>query len=458
MDAFQGEGIFWLPGHEDDKVAGRITFDPKDGATLELIGRFDYFSERSGQFVRIVGVAARKVLTLDRCFRRTSGFEAPGVERETYRVNRILAGAHYDDDEEFIFDQVVFSFDHLLNWMEASLLTVDYQESKVRGRVDKVTATLEGFSKEEATFPDGRLCLGTSWQTDGDLINEATLRQSAYLQITYSTPQSLGAILNHVGALQDLITLTTDSPATPLYISMSPAAGHGANMDERVRVDFYAGQSSRRAPSSPAASDMLLTLQQVGGTQALAGWLGVAHRYGRVLGSLMAIRYSTFMYMENRFGNAINAAESFHRLRFSNALRPSADFKKYRQRIVDAVPEEDREWLKAQLQFSNEPRLRHRIEEMIEFSASGFAQVVEDADAWARLVVQVRNRLTHEDKRRPLKVNPGDLHYLSESVYLLVMLCLLSDTGVSPRMLTSLAQSPSILFLRDKIRGIVTPG
>ena len=34
MKAFDDLGLFWLPGHEEDALSGRLQFDPKATASL----------------------------------------------------------------------------------------------------------------------------------------------------------------------------------------------------------------------------------------------------------------------------------------------------------------------------------------------------------------------------------------------------------------------------------------
>lgn len=43
MRALDSLGLFWLQGHEDDALSGRLCFDPNKGGAinLTLVGKFD---------------------------------------------------------------------------------------------------------------------------------------------------------------------------------------------------------------------------------------------------------------------------------------------------------------------------------------------------------------------------------------------------------------------------------
>jgi hypothetical protein len=63
--------------------------------------------------------------------------------------------------------------------------------------------------------------------------------------------------------------------------------------------------------------------------------------------------------------------------------------------------------------------------------------------------------MTHHDKERQIAFKEGDLYFLAESVYLLVMLCLLRECGVNEDVLAEIGDSMSVQFLRRKSAEII---
>jgi hypothetical protein len=57
MKEFDELGLFWLPGHEEDALSGRLQFDPKEGGiNLSLVGGFDNAPDNGDSLkLRILG-------------------------------------------------------------------------------------------------------------------------------------------------------------------------------------------------------------------------------------------------------------------------------------------------------------------------------------------------------------------------------------------------------------------
>lgn len=223
-------------------------------------------------------------------------------------------------------------------------------------------------------------------------------------------------------------------------------------------MSYYAGQLAERVrletPQSPG--HVLFQFQGIGGLPTIARWVNVARKYHTVSGSLLSIRYASGLYVENRFNNVISAAETFHRLRFSNEIMPQEEFKQFRRQLIRAVPAEHRSWLGNQLQYSNEPRLRNRLDEMVAYSGPAFANLYSDVKKWAAVIAGSRNRLTHHDEERKVDFQPGDLVFLTESVFALVMLCLFRECDMDNVSLAdAISENASMGFLRGKLAELI---
>jgi hypothetical protein len=301
--------------------------------------------------------------------------------------------------------------------------------------------TVEIGSQEELTLVS-KLSMG------GDYITKTSLDQGTYLELKYPAAQPLDKILGDVKYLQDLLTLATNGPTAPLEITLWRAGKemkyYAGRLAERVRLD---------APQS--AGRILFELSDIGGLPTIARWVNVARKYHIVMGSLLSIRYASGLYVENRFNNVISAAETFHRARFSNQIRPRAEFRRFSRELVAAVPQESQDWLRAQIQHANEPRLRDRLTEMAAYAGDAFAAVYDEPEPWVKVVTEIRNRLTHHDERRVLLLETGDLYFLTESVFMLVMLCLFRECQMDDRALSAIAVSGSTQFLRTKLVPVI---
>jgi hypothetical protein len=146
--------------------------------------------------------------------------------------------------------------------------------------------------------------------------------------------------------------------------------------------------------------------------------------------------------------NVALAAESLHRIRFPNEVLPPDDHAALVARLLLAVPEGDREWLEKRLEYSNEPRLRKRLRDLADFAGPAFADFVDNTRQWSFVVAKVRNALTHYQGAEP---RLEGLFYLSESVYLLVALCLMRLAGANEALLRAATANRHVQWLKDPL-------
>jgi hypothetical protein len=452
MEAFEDEGVFWLPGRNADQLPGRLTFDPAEGAMLDIIGGFgEQFNDQT-RMLRIHGRARRRDLTLDECIiTGEPDFEASGVPRQSYYVNRIIADHLFDESEDLAFDKCSVTFDQLAHWINrpSAKLSLHREKEQLTYPPDRVTIEFELPPDETAEIDDHEeLRLTSTWSPGGDNITKAYLNRDTYLELRYPGAQPLDKILDDVKYLQDLLTLATNAPTAPLEITLSRSG---------KAMKYYAGQLAERArlDAPQSAGRILFEFSAIGGLSTIARWVNVARTYQIVVGSLLSIRYASGLYVENRFNNVVSAAETFHRMRFSNQIMPKAEFKKLCHELVAAVPEEYQRWLQMQIQHANEPRLRGRLAEMAFYAGDAFAAVYDDQEQWAKVVTEIRNRLTHHDQNRAIAFEPGDLHFLTESVFMLVMICLFRECQMEDKVLSAIAASGSTQSLRTKLAPVI---
>jgi ApeA N-terminal domain 1/Apea-like HEPN len=470
MEPFEHEGVFWRPGEETVQVAGRLTFDPVEGATLSLLGGFgdirDQFTQQS-KIIRIHGVAGKRYLTLGDCFKTNTEIEMPGTTRQKYAVGFIITDHLFDDDEALTFDKCSVAFDRLSAWVRRSGVKVSLRAPQATQAPDHIDIDFDQIEDEVVKFGDEELRLTSTWALRGDHITETSLYQGTQLEIKYPIARPLADVLSDIKALQDLLTLVTTAPtvATDITLWRDDIVRDVPDIVRNLRpgearpqgLSYYAGQIAERVrlrePQSP--DGLLFTYQDIGGLPTIARWIGVARQFDVAVNSLLSVRYAAGLYVQNRFHNVISAAESFHRLRFSNEVIPKEEFIQLLQELIGAVPETHREWLSQQLQYSNEPSLRRRLKELIKHVREAFEPLCVNSYKWITVVVESRNRLTHHDEERKIDFQSGDLYFLSESVFVLVMLCLFRECDVSDDTLTAVGSTGGIAFLKGKLADII---
>ena len=283
---------------------------------------------------------------------------------------------------------------------------------------------------------DFEVVLSSTMSIGGNRVTESHISRKPCLTINYCRRHSFDDINADINGIQDLITLAMDAPAVPTLIEFKRSditrqAPDGS--DVQIRQDAYWLIFAEHVrESKPTGNAMFFNYDQAGGITTVARWLSISRQYRLVLGLLLSIRYSQRLYEENRLTNVISAAETFHRMRFPNEILPASVFKLNKRRIAKATKaslgRSARDWVNAQLEHSNEPRLRERLGVIAEYCGQSFAEFTGDVQLWARIVVMLRNRLTHHDPNQGIPRQPADLSHITE------VRPHHDDAGAAPRM------------------------
>ena len=149
--------------------------------------------------------------------------------------------------------------------------------------------------------------------------------------------------------------------------------------------------------------------------KCLAKWLDVTDKYQLVIDALLSPQYRPPWYTEHRFFDAITATETLARIR-------------------------------RQEEHIN----RHKLRQLAHEAGAEFKTLVGDVDQWTDLVIDARrDNLVHrglrEGKHPPLRL-------YADSLYFLVILCLLRECGVSDDTLANIQKHRRFQFLAKELK------
>ena len=455
MTAFDIDGVFWDPATPESYVAGRLQFDVVDGGKLDLIGRLSGPHELpSGDNSPkvIFGVAGKAQYTLRQCLPNHYTVSMPGIEREAYLISEIFKGAHLDSEVAPEFVSLRVNIRYLSDWVARTGISAGMVENSI----DDFKITYARPPSESTQIDPGTIEVCHGWESNGDGFSSAGLEHSTFIRLTFDTPQAIDRIYSTVLALQDLVTLGMDSTAVAIEVILEHTQHtrelpSGSTVHDQIELIIpWLGADVPQPKARARPDDILMTYDRFGRIAGVASWLEIRPKFKLTINSLLSHRYMPKMYGENRLQNAVFAAESFDRARFVNRVQPKPIFRKRRDRILDACPD-DRDWLRDILQYANEPRLLDRLLRLASHAGSRFDNLVQDVDGWAQLVKKTRNRLVHsqagDDSPEGL-----DLFLLSESVYFLVVLCLLKECGIDEVVLDEEFENRRYCQLRDQLQ------
>ena len=405
MESLDIDGLFWLVDKPDDKVAGRLRFQPTEGAWVGLIGKFrDFVPSGRNPPVRMNAIAGGRLFTLEDCHFaglkvEYAGGGQSGLTRHEYQSDLLIAGIHWEDQEPLKCKNVLLHLRYLEVWLNQLNTLPSGYEGRRRNRPLIVAAfdELERKVVVQGTF--GELGLTYGRATSGDRFLETMIHQNLFFDLRFAEASSLGEVMNLCGLLQDMVTLGCDFPSAITDLAIEhPQQASDTSMAERLPIKPYMRTIDNYADGPRGGvrpSSMMFTFSHLGGIEGVAKWLEVASRYQIAVGTLVTNLYAPGPYLGNRFFNACTAAEAFRRIQLGE------------QNL----------------------NLAKELPVLAQQAGDAFNELVGDIGKWAKRVVKTRvNVVVHRGLRRG--VDWPDVVWLADSLHLLVVLCLLEECGV----------------------------
>ena len=420
MESTSLQGNFWRPDRPDHPVAGTLHFGGPDSAELSLIGSLDpsgSFGNSTADVIRIIGHAEGKSLTLDGCF--LIGTREYGVSdtQERYHANTILSGAEFSETEPLEFVAADLSIQHLDEWCGRSYISRDRAYSyKKEGAI---TYTLPPSASVQTYF--GEVDLWINFTLHSGRFKES-VEQIYGFAIRLNEAQPLTTVMQLGSDLQDLLTICANATAAITRFSLRHSELKRETPSGGIRyhpIELHVQHRGNHALSDTAkilSPRMLVTFDELGGIAGIGRWLTCASKYKGALAALLSHRYIPRMYTDNRFENIVTAAEALARVRCG------------KQHI----------------------KLRPALESLAEEAGEPFRALVQDVNGWTKRIVTTRtNNVVH----RGLHENEApDLYALSESVYFLVVMCLIRECGVDIDTSTNIGKTQAFTRLSSDLQ------
>jgi hypothetical protein len=442
-ESWERNGIWWLPSHPGDQVAGSLTYSRAEGLRLALIGVFDndalprglmWFGGPTVRRPVIHGLTPGTLFTLIDCPQVSANVSAPGYTSEVYRPRFAVTDAHLGEDD-LVFDEVHLGLSHLDNWVTRSGITMSFHRT-----ADDVFERLEFnyVQPGEYSAPNltvGSVALAFPYTFSGPVAgtHSARLDESPEWAVTLAEAVDVATVFHRIVApLTNLLTLGTDQPSQvdAVYLK-SPHTEVRDGRRDRLTLYYRASHSFAGSSSRVDQDDMLFTLtdaETVGFYSLLDRWFTVATDLEHACNLFFSAHYLTDLPVELRFLNVVRAAEVYHRVRYATTALAPEDHAAMVDRIVSRFDGDDRVWLEGQLAYSNEARLIQRLRELIDFVGSALTPAL--VQGLARRVADSRNYLTHYDEGLHGRASHGvDLYRLSEALVLLLQACFLRELG-----------------------------
>ena len=425
------DGIFWWPGQPDHKVSGRIIFGGPDAPQLHLIGALQQFTGDAinRNNVRIHGIAKDKYVTLDDCMLT---FTSQGItefsSRERYYVPKFICGALFEEDEPLHFRSIHLKLHYLHQWVNKNRPTFDLIRHNGTRDIKQLELRYTSVDPLIASTDFGQIKLGFPLNFAVHPLAGPSVQPDCVAVMLFDSSRSLDTQMAFCNALQDFVSIGVNRTSSILGVQLThPDITRGVSGQSTVfePLDLHAhfrDSDVTRKGDLRRPDDMLFTFEDVGGIVGLSKWLNLSFKFRPAIQYLLGDKYLPRMYVDNRFLNMVIAAESFERIRQN------------KQRI----------------------KLLTALKTLSNMAGASFVELVGDVEAWAKQVIRTRaTNVAHlglHEEERP------DYHLLAESLYFLVVLCLLKECGLPEAATSSIQRNRRYQWLAKEMRNCSRSG
>ena len=311
---------------------------------------------------------------------------------------------------------------HLDSWIWRTGTVVDFSAAEEGTGTGKVQITHNPLDKEVAPTAFGELELIFAYGFNPDPFHTITLTQSAHLGAHFSDSRTIQNILETCTALRNLLTIGVGAPAFVIEATLMRSdlrRDLGDGKTSPIPIGLYIpglGDPNKAEVKNIHPSQMLFTFDDIGGLEGIARWVRTAGKFKTVIGSLLSHWYLPTIYTDNRFLNIIIAAEALERIRLNQQ----------------------------NINFSK------GLEHLACYAGKPFESLVQDVKSWVNEVVRLRvNNLVHRGLHGDIE-GPR-IFWLSESLYFLVVLCLLRECGVAESTLSKITRHQRFISTAEQL-------
>lgn len=429
MEKIEIVGYWNLPGDESNSYSGNLLVE--DGKIkLTLLGCYDL----PGGTFTVHGLSTSgKKITLYKCFTTKRSMSVPGIPYAEVTSNYFIKGEHLTDDS-LTFSNALLDFSGLSEWIDIGGFT-DFENREELSIKYKTPEAITFYKTENIEF-------AFVFQSSSPIFRPThsyTISQQTVIQIKHKNEFNLDEFWEYVSIIKSFLTLA--------YFSEPILQELKFKKENKILEVIYAGQKTDFKKLKVNKRDFLFTYKNVKNQlqTIFSKWATLNKVLDPVVNILLEAFGTRNIINENKFLNIIQGIETFHRRVKKNEMEKDIFHKKRVSEIIALCPLEYRPWLQEKLNFSNEPTLKQRIEELFETMDPLLKNhLFNDYESIISNAKNSRNYYTHYSPKLEKKaLKDTQLFYLTERLKIFLLILLLSETGIEKENLSNIIKESS---------------
>ena len=453
-------GYWWLPEDSSRRYPGRLSFDPKDGARLDLTIQEETpsFTRANEEYPLIHGVTNHgREISLANCYSINDRWSSVGISTQTIFGHFVFDGFHLPSVESANIRSISAAVPFLSSWLGSTGIDVkhskDFKDFDISYRqpppfTAKITPSIQiKISVNPASIP-----------LAGGLGAEVKIQEKIWVSLEPLMPQPYRQLLDSLQIVFDFFTFVCMDLCSAEDIQFegdfSPRTlTNGAMLYPSAHLHFMPIYSSKKRPPHPM--DLLLKCSDLAGhvEPVLSRWMECSDDLKTVRVLYLSALYGEHTYIENKFLSICQAAEVFHRRFRGGEYMDSATYENeilplLISRIPTDLMAELAEVMRQRFEYLNEFSLGKRLWELVSENKDIIVELVPEIREVIRAIVAARNRFTHfSPKQGHSDISGEKILYYVYVLRMIVDLSVLKEVGVPPEVLRK-AVTESELYRR----------
>lgn len=468
-DEIKQQGYFWFMNNPENKYFGTLVIKDGGEINLELINSHideSIFSSSIADDLdvcdRIGGYTERysTVLLID-CQFTNSRLTTNVVKYNIYVKIAFLR--HFnkislkENNSKLLATKMFFSVEGLDDWLgspgfELTSDTINQTSTLKYTKPNEIVSELDNGMTLSIYF---------THSTSFPFVREAKMTNKAYFRISSPHEEELFSFMTIAKKIVELFSFFLEATVSLEYVSVHLSGmqvDYDYNEKEPPNVEMFY-QSRPFSEQCPKISpfDKLISFKDIKDefSSVINSWINIYDKFEPALNLYFAAREGAFTYLDSKFLAMSQCLESFCRRSDNKRVMDDESFAEITVSLMNACPEQHKEWLSNKLKYSNEISLNTRIKEMFE-PFSKYLGGNKEIKGLSRRITVTRNYLTHYDESlRDEAVTDNrellSLYFKMEAVFQLYLLRMLklSDDEIATIVTSNSHIKSKLSFLGD---------
>lgn len=462
-DGEQLTGEWWLPeSHERER--GTLTYTPTGGLVLELVRGWEYridVERFPGVWIRqgvqhewpiVFGRVGGTLITLRGTqLVKATPLQSGDLGGMILQADIAVIGAHATEEALDRVTRVRFEIENLSQLVATTGITSKWNLSSDGKLPDgSGSVVMDAIPPLDIQTTIGVVRLARKYSLP---LAEATrqgfvgkLAEYVFAEVEPAQPMTMDGALELGTSLMHLVSLASLSECAPISIKVElplgtperPADDPDASQPPLCELLMKPAPTPQPNAAAVPAHEFTFTAASLPAETFIPAWVNLYNRQTPALGLLVDVLTGTSHSVPARVLSAVSAAEAFHAGLALDRPLPMDEYRGLLAQIVDAAPEERREWIKQRFP-QNEHSLRQRLSHLSDRLDENVRDALHlDVPVWRRQAAEARNKVAHTGS--PGKTDIPTLIAVTEVTATVVLLLVLAELGMQSDQLVTLLQ------------------